>query len=241
MHAQYYFYSEPAELILFNGIEIVNETDMLNLRCGFEGQPLPNVRWFRYTQEVELVNSSRINVLNTPESSTRVISFLKLSGIKGEEAGVYTCVGDNGVPNYNQAVQYYDFNITVQGNSILYTYMTTVFKITNFIFIVPPDIIPRNGIATLAQTRNGTVTIYFDIAAQPPVDPSDIQWYFQSSVENFTIPNNTKKYMFSVDQHSLTISDVQLRDVGTYRIVAENIVGSNRAEVTLFVYGMSTI
>ena len=47
--------------------------------------------------------------------------------------------------------------------------------------------------------------------------------------------------MFSVDQHSLTISDVQLRDVGTYRIVAENIVGSNSAEVTLFVYGMSTI
>ena len=121
----------------------------------------------------------------------------------------------------------------------LYTYMTTVFKITNFIFIVLPHIIPRNGIATLTQTRNGTVTIYFDITAQPLVDPSDIQWYFQFSVEE--LPNNTKKYMFSANQHSLTISDVQLSDVGTYRIEAENIVGSNRAEVTLFVYGMSTI
>ena len=119
-------YSEPAELILFDGIEIVNETDLLNLRCGFEGRPLPNVRWFRYTQamreEVELINSSRINILNSPESSTRVLSFLKISGIKGEEAGIYRCVGDNNVFNYNEAVQYYDFNITVQGNSILYIY-----------------------------------------------------------------------------------------------------------------------
>ena len=120
--------------------------------------------------------------------------------------------------------------------SPFYTYMTTVF---NFIFIVLPDIIPRNGIATLTQTRNGTVTIYFDITAQPLVDPSDIQWYFQFSVEE--LPNNTKKYMFSANQHSLTISDVQLSDVGTYRIEAENIVGSNRADVTLFVYGMSII
>ena len=117
-----------------------------------------------------------------------------------------------------------------------------VFKITNFIFIVPPDIIPSNGIATLTQTRNSTLTISFDIIAQSPVNPSDIQWYFQFSVEDFvTIPNNTQKYMFSADHHSLTISDVQLSDVGTYRIEAENIVGSNRADVTLFVYGMSII
>ena len=123
-----------------------------------------------------------------------------------------------------------------------YTYVIMVFKITNFIFIVPPDIIPSNGIATLTQTRNSTVTISFDITAQPLVDSSDIQWYFQFSVEDFvTIHNNTKKYMFSADHHSLTILDVQLSDVGTYRIEAENIVGSNRADVTLFVYGMSTI
>ena len=117
-------YSEPAELILFDGIEIVNETDLLNLRCGFEGRPLPNVRWFRYTQaipeEVELVNSSRLNILNSPVSSTHVLSFLKISGIKGEEGGIYRCVGNNNnVFNYNEAV-YYDFNITVQGNSNIY-------------------------------------------------------------------------------------------------------------------------
>ena len=117
-------YSEPAELILFDGIDIVNETDLLSLTCGFEGRPLPNVRWFRYTQaipeEVELVNSSRLNILNSPVSSTHVLSFLKISGIKGEEGGIYRCVGDNNnVFNYNEAV-YYDFNITVQGNSNIY-------------------------------------------------------------------------------------------------------------------------
>ena len=117
-------YSEPAELILFDGIDIVNETDLLSLTCGFEGRPLPNVRWFRYTQaipeEVELVNSSRLNILNSPVSSTHVLSFLKISGIKGEEGGIYRCVGNNNnVFNYNEAV-YYDFNITVQGNSNIY-------------------------------------------------------------------------------------------------------------------------
>ena len=117
-------YSEPAELILFDGIDIVNEIDLLSLTCGFEGRPLPNVRWFRYTQaipeEVELVNSSRLNILNSPVSSTHVLSFLKISGIKGEEGGIYRCVGNNNnVFNYNEAV-YYDFNITVQGNSNIY-------------------------------------------------------------------------------------------------------------------------
>ena len=110
-------------MTFFDGTEIVNETDLLSLRCDFQGGPLPNVRWFRYTEaEVELVNASRINILNVvikiEELSTRVLSFLNISGIKGEEAGIYRCVGDNGVPNYIEAVQYNDFNITVQGNSI---------------------------------------------------------------------------------------------------------------------------
>ena len=119
-------YSDPAELTFFDGIEIVNETDLLSLRCDFQGRPLPNVRWFRYTQtEVELVNASQINILSVvlkiEELPTQVLSFLNISSIKGEEAGIYRCVGDNGVPNYIEAVQYYDFNVTVQGNSILYT------------------------------------------------------------------------------------------------------------------------
>ena len=79
------------------------------------------------------------------------------------------------------------------------------------------------------------VTISFDITALPPVDPSDIQWYFRSSVEDIVTPNNnTKKYMFSADQHSLPISDVQLSDVGIYRIEAENIVGPDHIEQKLF-------
>ena len=119
--------------------------------------------------------------------------------------------------------------------------MIALFKITKFyLYIVLPDIIPSIGTASVA--RNGTVTISFDITALPPVDPSDVQWYFQSSAENLTIPNNnTKKYMFSADQHSLTILNVQLSDVGIYRIEAENIAGSNRAEIVLFVYGMLKI
>ena len=69
------------------------------------------------------------------------------------------------------------------------------------------------------------------------MDPFDIRWYFAE--DNFTIRNNTKKYIFSADQHSLTLLNVQISDVGTYRIEAENMVGSSIAAVSLFVYGMS--
>ena len=124
-------FSDPAELTFFDGTEIVNETDLFRLRCEFEGRPLPNVRWFRYTQaiseEEELVNSSRIKILNvvikSKEPSTRVLSFLNITGIKREEAGIYKCVGDNGVFNYIEAVQYNDFHIIVQGRCIIYIHI----------------------------------------------------------------------------------------------------------------------
>ena len=70
------------------------------------------------------------------------------------------------------------------------------------------------------------------------MDSSDIQWYFQSSVDEIVeIFNNTNKYILFPDRHSLTISDVQLSDVGTYGITAANVAGSNHTIVTLVVYG----
>ena len=66
-----------------------------------------------------------------------------------------------------------------------------------------------------------------------------MEWYFQSTRDDFVeIFNNTNKYIFSSDQNSLTLSDVQSTDTGTYRITASNVVGSNQKNVTLLVYGM---
>ena len=103
---------------------------------------------------------------------------------------------------------------------------------------VPPYVIPKNGKSTIAVLRNNSVTLSFNITAVPPVDFSDIQWYFQSSVDEVVeILNTTNKYIFFPDRHSLTISDVQLSDVGTYGITAANVAGSNHTNVTLVVYG----
>ena len=109
----------------------------------------------------------------------------------------------------------------------------------NFHYIGPPYVIPSNEQFTFAITRNNSVTISVSITAVPPVNPSNIQWYFQSALDELVeLLNNTIKYTFSADRQSLTISDVQISDVGTYRITAENIAGANETDVTLVVYGM---
>ena len=87
--------------------------------------------------------------------------------------------------------------------------------------------------------RNNTVTISFNITAVPAVTPANIQWYFKSTLVELL--NNNNKYIFSSNRHSLTISNVQVSDIGTYRITATNIVGSNQTDVNLIVYGMLNI
>ena len=120
-------YLDPADLLISNGLEIVAETDSLNLTCIFRGIPLPNVRWLRYfvADEIEeLENSSRINILEVPNHPNHTVSILVINEIKREDTGIYSCVGDNDVPNYIDAINYKDFNITVQCNnkSCIYIY-----------------------------------------------------------------------------------------------------------------------
>ena len=123
---------------------------------------------------------------------------------------------------------------------------SAVFKSTSYFTnclcistLVSPNVIPRDGTSTIAVTTNTSVTISFNITAFPPVEPSDIQWYFQSTRDDFVeIFNNTNRYVFSSDKNSLTISDVQSTDAGTYRITTSNIVGSIQTDVTLVVIGM---
>ena len=111
--------------------------------------------------------------------------------------------------------------------------------IFTILIIVLPYIIPSNGLFTFAVPRNNTVTISFNITAIPAVKPADIQWYFKSTLVELI--NNTNKYIFSSNHHSLTISNVQVNDIGTYRITAANIIGSNQTDVDLIVYGMLNI
>ena len=120
-----HLYLDPADLLISDGLEIVTETDSLNLTCEFQGIPLPNVRWLRYivANEIEeLENSSRINIYEIPNQPNRALSILIINEIKRAETGIHSCVRDNDVPNYIDAINYREFSITVQCNNVLCIY-----------------------------------------------------------------------------------------------------------------------
>ena len=97
---------------------------------------------------------------------------------------------------------------------------------------LPPSIIPTNGEFIIEVTRNNFINISVNITAIPPVNPSAIQWYFNSML--IEEHNKSNKYIFCCGKQSLTILDVQHSDAGIYEIT----VGSSSINVTLNVYGM---
>ena len=96
----------------------------------------------------------------------------------------------------------------------------------------PLFIIPTNGEFTLGATRNNSINISVNITATPPVNPSAIQWYFNSKL--IEEHNKSNKDSFCCGKQSLTILDVQHSDAGVYEIT----VGSSSINITLNVYGM---
>ena len=95
-----------------------------------------------------------------------------------------------------------------------------------------PSIIPTHGKFTLGVTRNNSIDISVNITAVPPVNPSAIQWYFNSML--IEEQNKSNKYSFCCGKQSLSILDVQHSDAGIYEIT----VGSSSINITLNVYGM---
>ena len=109
---------------------------------------------------------------------------------------------------------------------------TYILSLLTFPIELPPYIIPTNGEFTLGITRNNPINILVNITAIPPVNPSALQWYFNSMlIEEHNKSNN---YVFCCCGQSLTILDVQHSDAGIYEIKA----GSFFVNITLNVYGM---
>ena len=100
---------------------------------------------------------------------------------------------------------------------------------------VSPSIIPAYGKFTLGITRNNSINISVIITAIPPVNPSAIQWHFNSML--IEEHNKSNKYSFCCGRQSLTVLDVQHSDAGIYEIT----VGSSSINITLNVYGMCFI
>ncbi len=110
-----------------------------------------------------------------------------------------------------------------------------------YIFIVKPNFQALNNGDDIFSTRaTSTVISFILIAANPKLTPSDIRWYFMPSSSNETVEITTSdnKYTFSFDMLTLTVKDTQTTDIGEYKIVGLNTVGTGEAIITLKdVYG----
>ena len=114
-----------------------------------------------------------------------------------------------------------------------------------YIFIVKPNFQALNNGDDIFSTRaTSTVISFILIAANPKLTPSDIHWYFMppSSNETIEITTSDNKYTFSFDMLTLTVKDTQTTDIGEYKIVGLNTVGTGEAIITLKdVYGKLTL
>ena len=110
--------------------------------------------------------------------------------------------------------------------------------------IPPPSTVPPtvsvSGSGLLQATEGQTVTLSFlVINSSPPVSPSDITWEFlfiSDTAETVVIDNGTR-HTFSPDRTSLTITDLDAMDSGTYTLTAINSAGSGTTFVQLSVSG----
>ena len=121
-----------------------------------------------------------------------------------------------------------------------------------FINIVPPTVF--NTLSEETYSKGEEVVISFNILqASPPVKLDDINWYFtgvQTGAQeiplniscagiNSTCEERYKRYNFSSDLTTLTISNTQVEDYGQFQIKAVNAAGDNSAVYNLFVQGQN--
>ena len=101
------------------------------------------------------------------------------------------------------------------------------------LFTVHPNITSHSDY--LSVNFNDNVTIRFNITeAFPNVPAYNITWLFKSLRAFEYIP--IKQDGLSSDRLSLTITNVQLRHRGLYKIIAHNAAGKGEATIQLNVY-----
>ncbi|XP_053702998.1 roundabout homolog 3 isoform X2 [Synchiropus splendidus] len=190
--------SDPAELVVFERPvftkqpvnQVVLADDTVDFFCEVHGDPTPTVRWRR--EEGELPRG-RFEI--------RSDNSLRLTQVRAEDEGTYTCVSENSVGKAEAAG-------TLQvhvGPSM------------------PPQIVvrPRDQIAAPGRT----ITFLCSTKGNPP--PAVFWQKEGSQTLLFPIQEPTQASRFSVSlSGELTIADVQVEDSGFYICQAINVAGS---------------
>uniref|UniRef100_A0A3Q3NR77 Roundabout, axon guidance receptor, homolog 3 (Drosophila) n=2 Tax=Labrus bergylta TaxID=56723 RepID=A0A3Q3NR77_9LABR len=186
--------SDPAELVVFERPvfikqpvnQVVLADDTVDFFCEVHGDPTPTVRWRR--DEGELPRG-RFEI--------RSDNSLRLTQVRGEDEGTYTCVSENSVGK-------------AEASGTLQVH-------------VPPQIVVRPRDQITAPGR--TVTFLCGTKGNPP--PAVFWQREGSQILLFPIQEPSQSGRFSVSlSGELTISDVQVEDSGYYICQAISVAGS---------------
>uniref|UniRef100_A0A7N8WU44 Roundabout, axon guidance receptor, homolog 3 (Drosophila) n=2 Tax=Mastacembelus armatus TaxID=205130 RepID=A0A7N8WU44_9TELE len=186
--------SDPAELVVFERPvftkqpvnQVVLADDTVDFFCEVHGDPTPTVRWRR--EEGELPRG-RFEI--------RSDSSLRLTKVRAEDEGTYTCLSENSVGK-------------AEASGTLQVH-------------VPPQIVvrPRDQITGPGRT----VTFLCGTKGNPP--PAVFWQKEGSQILLFPIQEPSQSGRFSVSlSGELTITDVQVEDSGYYICQAISVAGS---------------
>ncbi|XP_018610962.1 roundabout homolog 3 isoform X1 [Scleropages formosus] len=190
--------SDPAELVVFERPvfvrrpvnQVVLADDTVDFSCEVHGDPNPTVRWKR--EEGELPRG---------RSEIRNDNSLRLSQVRAEDEGTYTCVSENSVGK-------------AEASATLQVHVGP---------FLPPQIVirPRDQIA--AQGR--TITFLCGTKGNPP--PAVFWQKEGSQILLFPSQPPAQSGRFSVSlSGELTITDVRSEDSGYYICQAISVAGS---------------
>ncbi|XP_056300191.1 roundabout homolog 3 isoform X3 [Pseudoliparis swirei] len=186
--------SDPAELVVFERPvftrqpvnQVVLADDTVDFFCEVHGDPTPTVRWRR--EEGELPRA-RFEI--------RSDNSLRLTQVRGEDEGTYTCVSENSVGK-------------AESSGTLQVH-------------VPPQIVVRPRDQITAPSR--TVTFLCGTKGNPP--PAVFWQKEGSQILLFPIQEPSQSGRFSVSlSGELTITGVQVEDSGYYICQAISVAGS---------------
>ncbi|XP_062870679.1 roundabout homolog 3 [Trichomycterus rosablanca] len=186
--------SDPAELVVFERPmfvrrpvnQVVLAEDTVDFQCEVQGDPAPTIRWRR--DEGELPRG-RFEI--------RSDNSLRLTQVRAEDEGTYTCVSENSVGK-------------AEASGTLQVH-------------VPPQIVvrPRDQISALGRT----VTFLCGTKGNPP--PAVFWQKEGSQILMFPSQPPAQSGRFSVSlSGELTISDVHREDSGYYICQAISVAGS---------------
>ena len=196
---------------------IIKVGDTAVLNCNSTSVPTPTVTWKQNKTEIE--NSSRFSV-----SDDGVLFIL---ATRQEDMGLYSCDVSNG---------YYEKEGNISLNFYGIIIITVHSQICKFTFLVPVPPSITGVSSSYIIIRNNSVTLSVNVQkGLPPIQPSDIQWFFDDGLNEDVELKGISNHIFSSDRNILTIVNAQVQNRGTYKVKATNT--SNVYMITLDVYG----